>query len=123
MTSKGIAAPISASGATIRLTIGIATALASGETIETCWNIASSGGISASVTATCTFAQPASQRGQAMRPTDTYVMTAIAPNESQNPGASTAHGSSSTTANSANASTAEADPVAPSHSAAATTAS
>src|SRR5688572_1579624 len=115
--------PISASGTTIRLTTGIATALASGETMDICWNSASSGGIKARVTASCTRTQLASQCTFPMRPMVTYKMTATAPNESQNPGASTAHGSTSTTMSSAAQSTTEADSKTPSQSAAATTAS
>src|SRR6185295_4308704 len=92
------------------------------ETIETCWKIASSGGISASVTAICTRVQLVSQCSRPMRPTVTYMITATAPKESQNPGASTAQGSTRITTKSATHSTADADSITPSHKAAATTA-
>ncbi len=91
--------------------------------METCWNIASSGGISPSVTANCTLAQLASQCSRPMRPAVTYMITATAPNDSQKPGASTAHGSSTTTTSSAAHRTTDGDSNRPSQSAAAITAS
>ena len=63
--------------------------------MDTCWNTASSTGTMASVTANCTRTQVASQWGRPIRPLQTNMMTPTAPNESQNPGDSTAHGSSS----------------------------
>ncbi len=55
----------SASGVTIQLTTGIATALAIGETSDNWWNSTTVAGISASVTATCTRAPAASARRHA----------------------------------------------------------
>ena len=51
------------------------------------------------------------------------MISATAPNDSQNPGASTAHGSIASTTNSAVLSTTEAEVKRPIHNAAATTAS
>ena len=65
---SGRAAASSASGVTTRLTSGMATALASGETSENCWNSASSAGIMPSVIAHCARTHSASQWPAARRP-------------------------------------------------------
>ena len=101
---NGNATPINAKGVTSQLTTGIAIALASGDTSETCWNSNSKAGASASVTAVCTLTHAESFELSPVRPTVTHRIAAIAPNESQKPGANTAHGSSSNTPNKAHAS-------------------
>ncbi len=58
-----------------------------------------------------------------MRPVVTYRMRPTAPNDSQKPGASTAHGSITSTANNAALSTTDAELRRPLHNATATTAS
>ena len=75
----------------------MATALASGEISETCWNRSHSAGASASVTAACATTQPPSLCGAATRPKVTHRIAAIAPNDSQNPADTTAQGSISST--------------------------
>jgi len=123
MKSNGITAPSKASGVTTRLMTGMAKALASGETMETCWNSASSRGVRPSVTTHCACAASRSQFSRATRPLPAYTNKATAPNDSQKPGASTAHGSSTSTASSAQHSTSDIETTRPDHKAAAITAS
>src|SRR5256714_10347077 len=104
----GSTAPASASGVITKLTSGIASALAIGETSDTCWNSTSSRGARPRVTAHCTLAHCASQWGLVVRQVATKKITATAANDSQKPGDSTAQGSSARTMNSAAASTPEA---------------
>src|SRR5436309_4695162 len=91
-----------------KLTSGIASALAIGETSDTCWNSTSSRGARPAVTAHCTLPHCASQWALAVRPVATKKITATAANESQKPGERTAQGSSARTMKSAAASTREA---------------
>ena len=67
--SRGKMVPSRVSGVTTRLISGMASALATGETSETCWNMASNAGTKPSVTAHCTLPHSCSQRGRPMRPT------------------------------------------------------
>jgi hypothetical protein len=98
MKSSGGNAASSVSGTIIRLTSGMALALAIGETGDTCWNITSNGGIRPRVIAHRTRAQLVSQCILPMRATVTSMMIAIAPKDSRELGESTAQGSSTTTA-------------------------
>ena len=66
--SKNGSAPASASGVMTKLTSGIATALASGETSENCWNKASSAGSMPNVIAHCARPHSASQCAAPSRP-------------------------------------------------------
>lgn len=61
MKSNGTTVPTRAVGTTTKLTIGMANAFASGDTSEICWNMPSSGGISAAVTAICVLIKATSQ--------------------------------------------------------------
>jgi hypothetical protein len=76
--------------------MGIAIALASGATGETCWNNRTVAGTSASVTATCTRAAILSApmltacTGCGGRPCTTQTMAATAPKDNQNPAEITA---------------------------------
>lgn len=109
--------PASDKGVTTRLMTGMASALATGETSDTCENSSIVSGTSPTVTTYCVCAPSATaarrrrQRpacggsGAVVRPAVAYSMVATAPNDSQKPGHSTAHGSSSTTAPSARHST------------------
>src|SRR5258706_4342182 len=121
--SSGSTDAASASGTTIRLTSGIAKALATGDTSDTCWNMASRNGTSASVTAHWVCAQTRNQPFLPIRDPPANMMTATAPKESQKPGAITAIGSSTTTSAAAAARTVVDLAVQPDQSAAATTAS
>src|SRR5258706_507232 len=107
--TNGSTMPISVSGTTTNLTTGIAIAFATGEPSDICWNIASNNGIRPSVIAHCTRAHATSQCSGAMRPVVTNMITATAPNDSQNPSASTAHGSITSTTNNAAHNTTEAE--------------
>src|SRR5688572_10213626 len=69
----------------------------------------------ASVTASCTRAQAGTQCSRPTRPLQTNMMAATAPNESQNPAESTAHGSISNTISKAAASTTEGASTTPIH--------
>src|SRR3989338_7490067 len=115
MASTGTRAPNKVSGTTTRLTTGMAKALASGETMETCWNSASSKGVNPSVTAHWVCAASRSQSARASPPLAAYTITDTAPNDSQKPGDSTAHGSSSTTTNNAQPSTSDTEIFLPHH--------
>ena len=115
--------PSSASGAMTKLTSGIASALASGETSENCWNRASSAGSMPSVTAHCARPHSSSQCTGPSRPLPIWNSSATAPKDSQKPPASTAHGSSSRTSSSASDSTREPEISRAERRAAATTAS
>ena len=128
-SGDGSMLPASASGVTTKLISGIATALAIGLTIDTCANSSIVSGTSPSVTTYCVcapslsaFHEPASGAAP-VRPTVANRMMATAPNDSQKPGHSTAHGSSSTTSPSAAHSTCDTLAIRPDHSAAATTVS
>ena len=101
--------PASASGVMRKLTSGIASALASGETSENCWNKASSAGSIPSVMAHWVRIQSRSQCPEASRPPRTKNSKPTAPKESQKPAASTAQGSSNSTSSKARASTRDAD--------------
>ncbi|OIQ64210.1 hypothetical protein GALL_542400 [mine drainage metagenome] len=92
------------------MTSGIAAALASGDTHATCWKNATVSGASATPTANCARVASRSQRGQgdggASRVRDAAEATnkaATAPNDSQKPACSKAHGSHDSTATSAHA--------------------
>ena len=114
----GATSHTSARGTTTMLTIGIANALAIGEISDTCWNSASISGTIPSVIATCARVAAknhACGRRSCSRPMPAYMSSATAPNESQNPADSTAHGSSSNTVRSAHARTVGAEPGRPSH--------
>ncbi len=112
---------------------GIATALAIGLTSDICPNSSIVRGTRPSVTTYCvcvadfsTFDQrslrvDAASACNCARPVDAYRITATAPNDSQNPGHKTAHGSSRTTTPSAMHNTCETLVMRPNHSAAATT--
>jgi hypothetical protein len=93
---------------TTKLTSGIATALANGDTTDTCWNSAIVIGTSATVTASCTCAAARSRVRQSVsggrRPRITSRIAATAPNDSQKPGAALDHGSISVTTAAASAS-------------------
>lgn len=108
---SGNAVPISASGVVTKLTTGIASALATADTTETCWNSSKVNGSRPNVTASWTRAAPRRPRqartGQAGRRPSSRAsaatiraarkMTATAPNDSQPPADMTAHGSTSAT--------------------------
>ncbi len=124
--------PTRASGVTSRLTSGIATAFASGLTSEIWENSKTVSGTSPSVIAYCVCAAETSAARQpdsgatpsarcGARPTVVYRMRPTAPNDSQKPGHSTAHGSSTSTTASARHSTCETLVMRPAQSAAATT--
>ena len=117
----GVTAATSASGVTTRLTTGIATAFASGETTETCWKSSSTSGASPTVIAHCTRPHCASQCRRPTRSAATYSMRATAPNDSQKPADTAAHGSRTRTIASAAASTRDDDCMRSSQSATATT--
>jgi hypothetical protein len=108
-----------------KLTSGIASALASGETSENCWNISSSSGSVPRVTAHCVAPQLATTRRQP-RPTSSRAVPTkksrpTATKDNQKPGASTAQGSISSTSNSASSRLRLAPRLRPDHSASATT--
>ena len=127
-SGDGSTLPASASGVTNRLMTGMATALATGLTSETCPNSSSVSGARPSVTAHCVRAatiRPARQPrvGASGWRLHAYRIAATAPNDSQKPGHSIAHGSRSTDTPSARLSTCDIDAIRPHHSATATTAS
>src|SRR3569833_927417 len=97
--SGGTTTPSKASGVTSQLTTGMATALASGEINDTCWNSNSRAGASASVTAPYTVTQARSLSVCPSRPKVAHRFAAMAPNDSQKPTNKTAHGSISKTTN------------------------
>jgi hypothetical protein len=100
----------------MKLTTGIASALARGDISDTCWNSASMGGSRPSVTAHWVRADAASQCPGPSRWQPTKSSRATAPKESQNPGETTAQGSMVSTIASAQASTVLALPGRPSQS-------
>ena len=118
--------PESASGTIASVTAGIATALASAETSENCWNNASVAGTRPIVTTHCVRVPSRSVRRtrsrhddagfDAKRPQPAKSKRPTAPNDSQNPGASDAHGSQINTVTSDHSHTAAAVPGRPSHS-------
>jgi hypothetical protein len=131
-SGAGSTLPARASGVTAKLTRGMAIALASGLISDSWPNSSMDIGTSPSVTAYWVLAadhkaarQPAGACAPSacacVRPTPAYRITATAPNESQKPGHSTAHGSSSSTMPSAAHSTCDTFAMRPSQSAAATT--
>ena len=117
------ASAASASGVTSRLTTGMATALASGDTSDTCWNSSASAGSRPTVSAACARApsrtEAASRADHAaagadssrcrQRPPPHRISSATAPNDSQKPAASGAQGSSAQTSAAASANTREPD--------------
>src|SRR3569832_542753 len=88
-----------ASDDTNQQTTKMATALASWEFYDTCWNSNSRAGASASVTAPCTVTQARSLSVCPTRPNVAHKIAAMAPNDSQKPADNTAHGSISKTTN------------------------
>ena len=100
-----------ARGVMTKLTTGIATAFASGDTSENCWNNISSKGIMPTVIAHWARPHCTSQWPEASLPLPMVNNKATAPKDSQNPAASTAHGSSSNTTSSATLSECRADSV------------
>src|SRR3569833_1717824 len=97
--SGGTITPSKASGVTSQLTTGMATALASGEINDTCWNSNSRAGASASVTAPCTVTQACSKSVCPTRPNVAHRISDMAPNDSQKPTDKTTHGAISMTTN------------------------
>jgi hypothetical protein len=119
--STGSTAAASASGVITPETSGMASALASGPDTDTCANRNNAAGASPTVIAHCTRTH-CRQRGSAwVQPALTWKISATAPNESQNPGCSTAQGSSRHTTASARASVRAGEAMRPDHRASATT--
>ena len=112
-----MAAASSASGVTTAETTGIATALASGPTTDTCANRNSAAGARPSVIAHCTCNHCFVMVWFSFA---TKNMRATAPKDSQKPGASTAQGSKASTTPSASASTRSGAAMRPDHKASAT---
>ena len=105
--SIGMILPKIDNGTTSRLMTGIANALAIGEIIETWPNMAMSKGSKPRVIAHCVLIAVFNVDTGFKRPTVINAISATAPNESQNPGAITAQGSTITTTNKAIASVRE----------------